>query len=131
MIRLRSLQPIIMLLSVFLLVPVQAMGTVLCIGADGHIAFEVANKAAVAISRPRHLLSTSANDPKTPSTVAAVSMFRSRQVIVTISRCSLRQLRHRSLTHPCWLWWPVLFRPMPSLLNDTSSYRLPSVRTLL
>jgi len=31
-----------MLLSVFLLVPVQAMGTVLCIGADGHIALEVA-----------------------------------------------------------------------------------------
>ena len=29
-----------MLLSVFLLVPVQAMGTVWCIGADGHIALE-------------------------------------------------------------------------------------------
>jgi hypothetical protein len=41
-IRLRSLQSIIILLSVFLLVPVQAMGTVLCIGADGHIALEVA-----------------------------------------------------------------------------------------
>jgi hypothetical protein len=41
-IRLRSLQSIIMLLSVFLLVPAQAMGTVLCIGADGHIALEVA-----------------------------------------------------------------------------------------
>ena len=41
MIRRRSLQSIaIMLLSVFLLVPVQAMGTVLCIGADGHIALE-------------------------------------------------------------------------------------------
>jgi hypothetical protein len=31
-----------MLFSVFLLVPAQAMGTVLCIGADGHIALEFA-----------------------------------------------------------------------------------------
>lgn len=59
MIRLRSLQPIIMLLSVFLLVPVQAMGTVLCIGADGHIAFEVANKGRcgdlASASSPEHI----------------------------------------------------------------------------
>jgi len=43
-IRLRSLQSlIIVMLSVFLLLPGQALGTVLCIGADGHIALEVAN----------------------------------------------------------------------------------------
>jgi len=42
-IRLRSFQSIIIgLLSVFLLLPGQAIGTVLCIGADGHIALEVA-----------------------------------------------------------------------------------------
>jgi hypothetical protein len=48
-IRLRSLQSIIMLLSVFLLVPAQAMGTVLCIGADGHIALEVATNGRVTV----------------------------------------------------------------------------------
>src|SRR5690349_2348630 len=48
-----------MLLSVFLLVPVQAMGTVLCIGADGHIAFEVANRGRcgdlVSAPSPEHI----------------------------------------------------------------------------
>ena len=43
MIRLRSFQSIIIvLLSVFLLLPGQVLGTVWCIGADGHIALEVA-----------------------------------------------------------------------------------------
>lgn len=43
MIHLRSFQSIIIvLLSVFLLTPGQMIGTVLCIGADGHIAVEVA-----------------------------------------------------------------------------------------
>jgi len=42
-IRLRSFQSIIIaVLSVFLLLPGQALGTVLCIGADGHIALEIA-----------------------------------------------------------------------------------------
>ena len=43
MIHLKSLQSfIIVLLSVFLLMSGQVIGTVLCIGADGHIAVEVA-----------------------------------------------------------------------------------------
>ena len=43
MIHLKSLQSIIIvLLSVFLLMSGQVIGTVLCIGADGHIAVEVA-----------------------------------------------------------------------------------------
>lgn len=43
MIHLKSLQSIvIVMLSVFLLMPGQAIGTVLCIGADGHIALEIA-----------------------------------------------------------------------------------------
>jgi hypothetical protein len=42
-IHLRSFQSIIIgLLSVFLLLPGQALGTVLCIGVDGHIAVEAA-----------------------------------------------------------------------------------------
>jgi hypothetical protein len=42
-IHLKSLQSfIIVLLSVFLLLPGQVMGTVLCIRADGHIALEIA-----------------------------------------------------------------------------------------
>jgi hypothetical protein len=42
-IRLRSFQSLIIgLLSVFLLLPGQAIGTVLCIEADGHIALEMA-----------------------------------------------------------------------------------------
>ena len=41
--RLGSFQSIIIaVLSVFLLLPGQALGTVLCIGADGHIALEIA-----------------------------------------------------------------------------------------
>ena len=43
MIHLKSLQSfIIVLLSVFLLLPGQVMGTVLCIRADGHLALEIA-----------------------------------------------------------------------------------------
>jgi hypothetical protein len=41
--RLGSFQSVIIaVLSVFLLLPGQALGTVLCIGADGHIALEIA-----------------------------------------------------------------------------------------
>jgi len=58
-IRFRSPQALIMLLSVFLLVPVQAMGTVLCIGADGHIALEIANNGRcgdlTSIPSPEHI----------------------------------------------------------------------------
>ena len=59
MIRSRSLQTIIMLFSVFLLVPGQAMGTVLCIGADGHIALEIAKNGRcgnlVSALSPEHI----------------------------------------------------------------------------
>jgi hypothetical protein len=48
-IRLRSFQSIItVLLSVFLLLPGQGMGTVLCIKANGHIALEIAHKGRCA-----------------------------------------------------------------------------------
>ena len=49
MIRLRSFQSLItVLLSVFLLLPGQGMGTVLCIKANGDIALEVAHKGRCA-----------------------------------------------------------------------------------
>jgi hypothetical protein len=43
-IRVRSFQTIVVLLSVLLLLPGQVIGTVLCIGKDGHMALEVAKQ---------------------------------------------------------------------------------------
>jgi hypothetical protein len=61
-IRRRSLQSVILVvLSVFLFLPGQVMGTVLCIGADGHIGFEVAKNG-----RCRNLASSSSREPIMP-----------------------------------------------------------------